>query len=64
MLFAQFAGLDSLREIEQALGAQPGGLYHLGLRVPRVTNDDVLNDLPGTLERIRRAWEGQAHRQE
>ncbi len=35
MLFAQFAGLDSLREIEQALGAQPGGLYHLGLRVPR-----------------------------
>jgi IS4 transposase len=35
LLFAQFAGLTSLREIEQGLGAHPGGLYHLDLRVPR-----------------------------
>ena len=35
MLFAQFAGLTSLREIEQGLAAQPGGLYHLDLRLPR-----------------------------
>lgn len=31
MLFAQFAGLNSLREIEQALAARPGALYHLDL---------------------------------
>ncbi len=35
LLFAQFAGLQSLREIEQALAAQPAALYHLGLRLPR-----------------------------
>jgi putative transposase len=35
MLFAQFAGLNSLREIEQGLAANPGGLYHLDLRLPR-----------------------------
>jgi hypothetical protein len=35
MLFAQFAGLGSLREIEQGLSAHPGGLYHLDLRLPR-----------------------------
>lgn len=35
MLFAQFSGLNSLREIEQGLAAHPGGLYHLGLRLPR-----------------------------
>jgi putative transposase len=35
MLFAQFAGLNSLREIEQGLAAYPGGLYHLDLRLPR-----------------------------
>lgn len=35
MLFAQFAGLTSLREIEQGLSAHPGGLYHLDLRLPR-----------------------------
>lgn len=35
MLFAQFAGLRSLREIEQGLAAHPGGLYHLDLRLPR-----------------------------
>ena len=35
MLFAQIAGLNSLREIEQGLAAQPGHLYHLDLRLPR-----------------------------
>ena len=35
LLFAQFAGLNSLREIEQALSARPAALYHLGLRPPR-----------------------------
>ena len=35
MLFAQFAALNSLREIEQGLAAHPGGLYHLDLRLPR-----------------------------
>lgn len=35
MLFAQFAGLNSLREIEQGLAAHPGRLYHLDLRLPR-----------------------------
>ena len=35
LLFAQFAGLQSLREIEQALAAKPAALYHLGLRLPR-----------------------------
>lgn len=35
LLFAQFAGLASLREIEQALAARPAALYHLDLRPPR-----------------------------
>jgi len=35
LLFAQLAGLSSLREIEQALAARPDALYHLGLRLPR-----------------------------
>jgi hypothetical protein len=35
LLFAQLAGLNSLREIEQALAARPEALYHLGLRLPR-----------------------------
>jgi putative transposase len=37
LLFAQFAGLNSLREIEQALAARPAALYHLDLRPPRRT---------------------------
>ncbi|TNC94535.1 MAG: TRm22 transposase [Rhodocyclaceae bacterium] len=32
MLFAQFAGLRSLRELAEGLAAQPSGLYHAGLR--------------------------------
>lgn len=35
LLFAQLAGLRSLREIEHGLAADPGGLYHLDLRLPR-----------------------------
>ena len=35
LLFAQVAGLGSLREIEQGLAACPGGLYHLDLRPAR-----------------------------
>jgi putative transposase len=35
LLFAQLAGLNSLREIEQGLSARPEALYHLGLRLPR-----------------------------
>lgn len=35
LVFAQVAGLDSLREVEQALSARPAALYHLGLRVPK-----------------------------
>lgn len=35
LVFAQLAGLHSLREIEQALAARPEALYHLGLRPPR-----------------------------
>lgn len=37
-------------------------LADLGLRVLRVTNDEVLGDLPGTLERIRRACDEQEER--
>lgn len=35
MLFGQFAGLNSLREIEQGLAAAPQALYHLNLRAAR-----------------------------
>lgn len=35
MLFAQIAGLNSLREIVDGLQVHPGGLYHLDLRIPR-----------------------------
>jgi hypothetical protein len=35
LLFAQFAGLESLREIVEALSSRPAALYHLALRPPR-----------------------------
>ena len=35
LLFAQLTGLNSLREIEHGLAAQPRSLYHLDLRLPR-----------------------------
>jgi putative transposase len=34
LLLAQFAGLNSLREIEQRLGSQAASFYHLNLRAP------------------------------
>lgn len=47
LLFAQFAGLTSLREIEQGLAAHPGALYHLGLRPPkRSTLSDASRNRP------------------
>jgi putative transposase len=35
LLFAQVAGLSSLRELCEGLLARPGSLYHMGLGVPR-----------------------------
>ena len=35
LLFAQFADLQSLRDIEQAFAAKPAALYHLHLKPPR-----------------------------
>ena len=47
MLFAQFTGLNSLREIEHGLSAQPNALYHLDLRLPRrSTFSDALANRP------------------
>jgi putative transposase len=52
LLFAQLAGLNSLREIEQGLAAQPGGLYHLDLRLPRrSTLSDALTRRPAAVFR-------------
>lgn len=52
LLFAQFAGLNSLREIEQGLAAYPGGLYHLDLRVPcRSTLSDAQAARPAAVFR-------------
>lgn len=52
LLFAQVTGLHSLREIEQALAAQPKGLYHLDLRAPRrSTLSDALAQRPSEVFR-------------
>mgnify|MGYP002032940950 CR=1 FL=1 len=52
LLFAQFAGLNSLREIEHALSARPAALYHLGLRPPRrSTLGDALAARPSAVFR-------------
>ncbi len=37
LLFAQFAGLKSLREIVEVLSSRPCALYHVGLRFPKRT---------------------------
>ena len=34
LLFSQFAGLTSLRQIEEGLGAHSASFYHLNLRAP------------------------------
>jgi len=42
LLFAQFTGLRSLREIVHGLGAQSASFYHLNLRAPcRTTLSDA-----------------------
>jgi putative transposase len=47
LLFAQFSGLSSLRELCDGMAAQPGALYHLGLRLPRrSTLCDALGQRP------------------
>lgn len=47
LLFAQLTGLNSLREIEHGLAAQPGSLYHLDLRLPRrSTLSDAMANRP------------------
>ena len=52
MVFAQVAGLDSLREIEHGLSANPGGLYHVGLRMPyRSTLSDAQANRPAAVFR-------------
>lgn len=52
LLFAQFAGLTSLREIEHALAARPAALYHLGLRPPcRSTLSDASAARPAAVFR-------------
>lgn len=47
LLFAQFSGLSSLRELCDGMAAQPSSLYHLGLRLPRrSTLCDALSNRP------------------
>lgn len=64
MLFAQFAGLSSLREIEHGLAAQPQALYHLNLRLPRrSTLSDAQRERPAAVFRdICRSLLGRASR--
>lgn len=52
LLFAQISGLNSLREIEEGLGAAPQALYHLNLRpAPRSTLADALALRPSAVFR-------------
>lgn len=52
LLFAQIAGLGSLREIVQALQADPAALYHVGLRLPaRSTLSDASAARPAAVFR-------------
>ena len=53
LLFAQLAGLSSLREIEQALAARPEALYHLGLRV---AGKSTLSDANAARRRSSAIW--------
>jgi len=47
LLFAQFAGFKSLREIVEGLGGQAGSFYHLNLRAPcRSTLSDANRQRP------------------
>lgn len=50
LLFAQFAGLNSLRAIAAATAARPGALYHLGLcPAKRTTLSDALAARPAAV---------------
>jgi IS4 transposase len=52
LLFAQFAGLTSLREIVEGLGAHSAQFYHLNLRAPcRSTLSDANRDRPAAVFR-------------
>ena len=52
LLFAQFAGLKSLREIIEGLGAQSAAFYHLNLRAPcRSTLSDANAQRPAAVFR-------------
>lgn len=52
LLFAQFAGLKSLREIVEGLGAHSASFYHLNLRAPcRSTLSDANRDRPAAVFR-------------
>lgn len=52
LLFAQFAGLQSLREIVAGLGGQSASLYHLNLRAPcRTTLSDANKQRPAAVFR-------------
>jgi putative transposase len=57
LLFAQLAGLNSFREIEQGLSAQPATLYHLGLKPPRrSTMSDACRNRPAAVFRDIGLW--------
>lgn len=57
LLFAQLAGLTSLREIVEGLSAHPGGLYHLDLRAPcRSTLSDAQANRPAAVFRDIAQW--------
>jgi len=57
MLFGQFAGLNSLREIEQGLAAAPQALYHLNLRAAaRSTLSDAQAHRPAEVYRDIAQW--------
>lgn len=50
LLFAQFAGLKSLREIVEGLGAHSASFYHLNLRAPcRSTLSDANRERPAAV---------------
>jgi putative transposase len=52
LLFGQFAGLQSLREIVEGLGAQSASFYHLNLRAPcRSTLSDANAERPAAVFR-------------
>jgi hypothetical protein len=52
LLFAQFAGLQSLREIVAGLGARSASFYHLNLRAPcRSTLADANTERPAAVFR-------------